>query len=207
LFGSASLAYFNKLGGRFLLPLYIPSITLLVVALGLVVQGAARRSAVVRLVIAAVSAGILVLLAVLSLGVTIPIVIQSHAEGAVGGENAFNTAAWHENQALQYWISHPPPGDYLLFSNEPDGVAFRTQHATGGSPRKTSGPYATDTYPLSAYVQELFSPGLDVYLVWIEPGSAKYFYTLDELASIARIQPLFVSGDGGVYRLLPKTGT
>jgi hypothetical protein len=207
LFGSASLAYFNKLGGRFLLPLYIPFVTLLVVAIGVLPEAARRRSSNVRLAIGIACTGILVLLAVLLLKITLPIVIQSHADGVVGGENAFNTAAWHENQALQYWNSHPPQGAYVLFSNEPDGVAFRTQHATGGSPRKTSGPYAKDNYPLSAYIPELFSAGMDVYLVWIEPGSAQYFYTVDELCSIASIQPLFVSSDGGVYRLLPRPGS
>ena len=35
LFGSASIAYFNKLSGRFLLPIYIPLVTLLVVVIGI----------------------------------------------------------------------------------------------------------------------------------------------------------------------------
>lgn len=207
LFGSAALAYSNKLGGRFLLPLYIPSVTLLVVALGLALRGAAGHSTVAQRAVVTVSAGILLLAAVLLLKITVPVVTQSHAEGAVGGENAFNTAVWRENQAMKYWTSHPPQGQYSLFSNQPDGVAFLTQHATGSSPRKTSGPYATDNYPLSDYIPDLFSADSDVYLVWIEPGSAKYFYTVDELASIAKIEPLFVGGDGGVYRLLPRSGS
>jgi hypothetical protein len=207
LFGSASLTYFNKLGGRFLLPLYIPFVTLVVVAIGLVLRGTARHSSALRLATAVISTGMLSLLALLLLRNTLPIVIGSHAQGAVGGGNAFNTAVWNENQALQYWSSHRPQGDYLLLSNEPDGVAFLTRHATAGSPRKTSGPYATDNFPLSSYIPELFSAGLDVYLVWIEPGNPQFFYTVDDLASIARMQPLFVSDDGAVYRLLPRAGS
>jgi hypothetical protein len=49
LFGSASLAYFNKLGGRFLLPLYLPLMTLPVLAAAAILASADRSaSAVLR---------------------------------------------------------------------------------------------------------------------------------------------------------------
>lgn len=206
LFGSASVAYSNKLGGRFLLPLYIPLVTLFLVALGFFLRSVKEQRGPVRLAVSAACFCGLLLLGGRLLQFSMPIVFQSHQEGAVGGENAFNTAAWNGNQALQYWRRHTPRGVYLLLSNEPDGVAFLTQHAAGSSPRKTSGPYGTENYPLDSYVSDLFSAGSDVYLVWIEPG-AKYFYSAADMASIARVQPLFIGKDGGVYRLLPKAGT
>ena len=45
LFGSASIAYFNKLAGRFLLPLYIPFITLVLLSVQLLL-GAARAACI-----------------------------------------------------------------------------------------------------------------------------------------------------------------
>ena len=46
LFGSASIAYFNKLGGRFILPLYVPLMALPVIVADGLVQAAKRgRSA------------------------------------------------------------------------------------------------------------------------------------------------------------------
>ena len=44
LFGSASIAYFNKLTGRFLLPVYIPFITLLVLAVDILMRLIHQRS-------------------------------------------------------------------------------------------------------------------------------------------------------------------
>ena len=42
-----------------------------------------------------------------------------------------------------------------------------------------------------------------VYIIWIEPNNYSYFYKVEELSSIAQVDPLFVGGDGGVYRLNP----
>jgi hypothetical protein len=205
LFGSASIAYFNKLGGRFLLPLYIPFIALLVAAVGVILRKAAKAdSSSVRLGAPLLSMVALALVAGLLLQITLPLVWASHADGATGGENVYNTRDWNRNQALQYWLGHEPQGQYLLLSDVPDGAALSTQHAATSSPRSSSGPYATDNYALSTYAPELFSAGQPVYLLWIEPRPADYFYTVADLAAIAKVEPLFVSDDGGVYRLTPK---
>ncbi len=42
-----------------------------------------------------------------------------------------------------------------------------------------------------------------MYVIWIEPNLNTYFYDVQDLSSIARVEPLFVSRDGGVYRLSP----
>lgn len=208
LFGSASIAYFNKLGGRFLLPLYIPIITLLVSAVAIAIEAARTADGRGwRLAGPLVGGAALIATAVLLLQITLPLVSASHTDGAAGGDNAFNTRDWNKNQAIAYWRANTPPGQYQLFSDEPDGVAFFTGHATLGSPRSTSGPYSTDQYALSSYPPELFASGEPVYLIWIEPSPARYFYTVDEMASIANVEPLFVSADGGVYRLTPKPGS
>ena len=56
---------------------------------------------------------------------------------------------------------------------------------------------------MSQYASELFSSGQDVYIIWIEPNDYSYFYKVDDLSSIAQIEPLFIGADGGVYRLKP----
>lgn len=208
LFGSASIAYFNKLGGRFLLPVYIPFITLLVTAVGRVIDASRKAGGRGwRLVAPLVGGAALLATAGLLLQVTLPLVSASHTDGAAGGDNAFNTKDWNKNQVIAYWRAHAPRGEYQLFSDEPDGVAFFTGHATLGSPRSTSGPYSTDQYALSSYPPELFASSVPVYLIWIEPRPATYFYTVGDLATIANVEPLFVSADGGVYRLTPKPGS
>ena len=208
LFGSASVAYYNKLGGRFLLPLYIPFVTLLTVALdNLLRLVRSWRPPSLRRFVSASSVGTLLLVAVLLFHVSLPVILDSHANGASGGENAFNTAAWHENKTIQYWLSHEPKGQYLLFSNYPDGVAFYTGHSCNRSPVKYSGPYGKEAYPVSQYASEVFPAGQPVYIIWIEPNDHSYFYEVEELSSIAKVEPLFVGDDGGVYRLKPLSGS
>ena len=208
LFGSASIAYYNKLGGRFLLPLFIPWVALLTVAVANLFRLA--KSWRTRLPPAAVSAGLvgmLLIFAGLLFQISLPVILDSHANGASDGENVFNTTTWHENSTMEYWLSHQPIGQYLLFSNYPDGVAFYTRHSCYRSPVKYSGPYGKEEYPVSQFTSELFSSGQPVYIIWIKPNDSSYFYDVEELSAIAHIDPLFVSGDGGVYRLTPISGS
>jgi len=205
LFGSASLTYYNKLGGRFLLPLYIPLIALPVAVVDQILSRVREsRSKEIRLVASVACHAALAGVALLLLEVTMPLVMESRAEGAAGGENAYNTKAWRENPAVQYWLNHIPPEPYSLLTNQPDGVAFLAQHPAWASPRKTSGPYGTEEYALDSYAAGLFPRGAEVYLVWIEPNPCTYCYTVDELRAIAQVEPLTESDAGGVYRLHPK---
>ena len=204
LFGSASMAYFNKLGGRFLLPLYVPVVSLPILAAGSILRWVKRVGS--RLVRTVVVAGCYIALAGLAgvvLRITYPLIIVSHAEGAVGGENAFNTREWNENPSIQFWRDRKSDGNYVQLSNEPDGVAFHTQHATRPAPRRTSGPYGTQELPISGYGPALFGSGNDVYLVWIEPNPYDHYYGVDELKAIASVETLFSSESGSVYQLRP----
>lgn len=207
LFGSASVTYFNKLGGRFLLPLYIPFITVLAAAVAILLQRSRNASSIGwRLGGPVMGAGALLATAALLLQVTVPLVSASHTDGAAGGDNVYNTREWNKNEAIAYWREHTPPGSYRLYSNEPDAVAFFSGQTVFSSPRSTSGPYGTEAYAVSSYAPELFGTNGNVYLVWIEPSPASYFYTVDQLATGMKVEPLFKSEDGGVYRLTPKAG-
>jgi hypothetical protein len=100
LFGSASVAYYNKLGGRFLLPLYFPVVTVTLIAVaGLLRAVEDSGMLIVRRSISICLMGGLAIVGALLLQNTIPVVMGSHANGAAGGEDVFNTTAWHENRA------------------------------------------------------------------------------------------------------------
>jgi len=80
LFGSASVAYFNKWTGRFLLPIYIPFITLLVLTVDILIHFIHQHnSKKLRRVIAIGFAGALIVIGVGLLRITIPVGLQSHA--------------------------------------------------------------------------------------------------------------------------------
>ncbi|MCL5611634.1 MAG: hypothetical protein M1485_03635 [Chloroflexi bacterium] len=203
LFGSASVTYFNKLEGRFLLPLYIPFVTLLVLAASALAQFADKiKSQAIRHITAIGIIGLLAAFAGSLLQITLPLVLDSHRTGAPG-ENAFNTKDWRENSVMKYWLKHQPSGNYLLFSNYSDGIAFYTWHSCYGSPRKFSGPYGKEEFPVTQYTSELFASGQDVYIIWIEPNAYSYYYPVEELSPIANIKPIFTSKDGGIYNLKP----
>lgn len=207
LFVSASIAYYNKLGGRFLLPLYIPSISLLLISGNTVIQSTrhVRPPEVYRTASLGLLGVLVVIFALLS-RITWPLILQSHVDGAADGENVFNTAAWQANDALQFW-NNRPPGDYRLFSNEPDGVAFSTRHECEASPRRFSGPYGQVEFPVKQYAAQLFPPGTrEIYLIWIEPNPYDYYYGVKALSAIAIVEPLFRGEGGGVYRLRPRAG-
>lgn len=105
---------------------------------------------------------------------------------------------------MLFWLTHRPGGSYVVFSNEPDGVAFNTQHAARAAPRRRTGPYGTVEIPLSNYRSKLFGTGNDVYLLWIEPGTYDYYYNPREVETIADMERLFTSDAGSVYQLMPK---
>ena len=205
LFGSASVTYFNKLEGRFLLPLYIPFVTLLVLAANALMQFADKiKSQAMRHIITIGIVGTLVVVAGSLLRITLPLVLDSHRTGAPG-ENVFNTKDWRENSVMNYWLAHEPQEDYILFSNYCDGISFYTWHSCHYSPGKFSGPYGKEEIPAAQYASELFASGQDVYIIWIEPNAYTYYYPVEELTSIANIQPIFTSKDGGIYSLKPNT--
>ena len=121
LFGSASIAYFNKLSGRFLLPVYIPFITLLVLTLDILMHLVHQHSPhKLRRIIAIGFVGTLIVIGVGLLQITIPVGLQTRADGT----NDFNGRAWHENSVMNYWLAHEPQGNYLLLAITRMGSRF-----------------------------------------------------------------------------------
>ncbi|HET6846085.1 MAG TPA: hypothetical protein VFH29_04580, partial [Anaerolineales bacterium] len=205
LFGSAAISYYNKLGGRFILPVYVPLLALpVIVADGLVrAAGSAHQNNLRRASMISGALAIAVLGAAI-MHTTYPMVMESHARGLTGGDNSFNNDRWRQNPALRYWKRNAPSGAFLLFSNEPDGVAFHTGRNVLQAPRRLTGPYGTDVMPVAEFKDELFAAGLPVYLIWIEPSSYDYYYEPKKLEEIAVVDGLFEDDLGSVYRLLPK---
>ncbi len=177
IFINASIAYFNRLNGRFLLPIYLP----LVILVLLVIQHSHSRP------IKQLSIFFVILFTVLQLQRTVTVMRQS-VDGIIP-YNAYNTRKWNENAALNYWKENLPQGNFILLSNYDAGVAFQTNHMAFASPRKTE-IYGTEIIPLSIYEEGIFKPGMETYLIWIEPNTYKHVYEPLELAPIANIERL-----------------
>jgi hypothetical protein len=190
IFINASIAYFNRLNGRFLLPIYLP----LVILVLLVIQHNRSRS-FTRL-------GVFLVILVTTLQLQRTVTLMRDSVNGTIPYNAYNTREWNENAVLNYWKENLPRGDFILLSNYDAGVAFQTDHMTIASPRKTE-IYGTEIIPLSIYEDEIFQPSMETYLIWIEPNAYKHVYEPLELDPIAKIERLFKHKDGAVYRLTP----
>ncbi len=200
LIGVALVSFFNKLDGRFLAPVYLPFVVLLVLAikvlrdfiLTLGIKGMTRIAQVAF-------PAILILVMTLTMRQSIQYITLSRAEG--GG---YTDRQWRNNSALRYWQDNPPRGQYLIFSNYPAGVVFYTWHEVLPSPRRTPNLDLGMVFPLDSYLDVLFQDGLETYLVWIEPNAYTHVYSVDELRPIADVRVLYEGKDGGVYQLLPR---
>lgn len=195
----ASLSSFNSLDSRFASPVFIPLVALVLATIDAILSSKlmpvefARTAARLSLHLPP-----LILLAlsgyrsVASLGL-------HHVSG--GG---YTSKDWRKNGAIEYWQSHEPEGDYLVFSNYPAGIAVHTWHVALPSPRRTEHPNAGEAViPLETYLPSLFTPGRDSYVLWIEPNEYTHVYSVDDLRGIAEVEILYESADGGIYRIFP----
>jgi hypothetical protein len=57
--------------------------------------------------------------------------------------------------------------------------------------------------PLERYASELFGPGLDVFLIWIQPSSSAHYYTPEDLKTAMEVVTVFESDGGSILELRP----
>lgn len=193
----ASLSSFNSLDSRFVSPIFIPLVALILATVEAILSSdlipAGLPKTVIRLVMfipALVLLGLSGLRSVVS--------VRLHNEHGGG----YTSRDWHNNQAIEFWRSHTPEGEYLTFSNYPAGVAVHTWHVVLSSPRRTAHPNVGEAViPLDTYLISLFVPGKDSYIIWIEPNEYTHVYSVDELRAIADVETLYEGMDGGIYRI------
>ena len=204
LIGSASITSFNRLDGRFIVPLYIPFIALIALTVAILLKRINPMGLPWKRRLAQF-AGVTFLFALGGLTVmrSLDLVVQAYESTFIAG-TTYNTREWNENTALRYWEDHQPRTAYIVFSNYNVGVAFHTWRPAYASPRRSINPDATEIFPLEGYQADLFAPGKESYLVWIEPNEYTHVYSIDELRQIVDIDVLFENKDGGVYRLRPR---
>jgi hypothetical protein len=200
LFTNALIAYFNRLWGRFQLPVYAPLVVLFLMVIGHGLRYLRETGFGGYRAAALLGAAFLVFVGAAQFDRTIGLMKDS-LNGVIP-ENGVNTREWNENSIIKYWNSHKPQGEYLLMSNYHAGAAFHTGHEALASPRKRE-VYGTEIIPLDRYVEGMFSSGADVYLLWIEPNELEHVYLPHELSPIAEIETLIENEDGGIYRLRP----
>lgn len=195
----ASLTSFNTLDSRFVSPVFIPLVALVLSAMEILLfSGFFRVKMPLSLTYAVVS---LPLLAVLGLSEMRSVTaIQFQRESGAG----YTSREWHDNDVIAYWLAHKPAGEYLVFSNYPAGVAVHAWHEALSSPRRTNHPNTGEAViPPETYLPSLFEAGKESYILWIEPNEYTHVYSVGDLREIAEVETVYESADGGVYRIMP----
>lgn len=200
LFGSALIAYFNRLWGRFQLPIYFPLVVLFLMVIWLGLRYLREKHLRAYYPLAGAGILFLIILAMLQFNTTIRLMKEAYM-GDIS-ENSINTREVNENSIIKYWKENPPKGEFHLFGNYTALVAFHTRQEVSDSPRK-SGVYDESIIPLENYVDDLFTDEKDVYLLWIEPNVYEHVYLPQELSPIADIETIIENEDGGLYLLRP----
>lgn len=200
LFANALISYFNRLWGRFQLPIYFPLVLLFLVLISYGLRYLKENHK--RIYIPAKILGVLFLLFTSISQINNTMILMREAVQGIIDENSINTQAVNENSIIQYWKKNPPQDDFHLFANYTALVAFHTQYQTDASPRK-SGVYDENIIPLENYIDDLFAKHQIVYLMWIEPNNFEHVYLPYELTPIAEIEVVIENEDGGLYRLRP----
>ncbi len=198
LFGNALIAYFNRIWGRFQLPIYFPLIVLFLSVIGLGLRHLRERHSKAYYPVSAVSFLFLAVFGLMQFNITIGLMRNSY-NGNIP-ENSINTAEANENSILQYWKENTPEGDFRIFGNQTALVAFHTAHEVDASPRR-SGVYDETIIPIEDYESTLFSNDEDVYLIWIEPNPYEHIYLPHEFSPVAQLETILENEDGGIYLL------
>lgn len=198
LFGNALTAYFNRLWGRFQLPVYFPLIVLFLTVIGLGLRYLRENHSRAYYPFSAISFLFLATLSAMQFNITLGLMKNSY--NGVIPENSINTREINENSILQYWEENAPAGEFRLFGNYTALVAFHTEHEVYASPRR-SGVYDATIVPIENYENVLFANDEDVYLIWIEPNPYEHVYLPNEFSPIAKIETILENEDGGIYLL------
>lgn len=193
----ASLSSFNSLDSRFVSPIFIPLVALILTTVKVILSSNLMPAGLPMMAIRLVMYVLPLILLGLSGYRSVASMSLHHEYG--GG---YTSIDWHDNQAIEYWQSHMPEDEYLAFSNYPAGVAVHTWHMALPSPRRTEHPNAGEAViPLDTYLPSMFVPGKDSYIVWIEPNEYTHVYSVDDLRAIVEVETLYEGMDGGIYRI------
>jgi len=196
----ASLSSFNSLDSRFVSPIFIPLIALIIWLFDRFLSSAFVGLKYVK----AVFPPSIYILLLVTLGVSANRSMTSVRLHHDAGDG-YTSSTWKSNDVILYWLSHQPDGEYLSFSNYPAGIAVRSWHATFSSPRRTAHPnVGEEIIPLVTYIPTLFAVGKDAYIIWIEPNEYIHVYSIDDLREIVEVEVMYESRDGGIYKILPK---
>jgi hypothetical protein len=191
---------------RFVMPIYVPLVAL-ILAIGDWYARNVRRAVPVVLTV-------LVAWVLIQAVTTVRLVADRYSNG-VGG---YATAEWRESQVMQFVEDHPSALSAHTFSNAALGIYYHTQTVVDFFPDRLnarwSGAYPVDALAGRQTIEDVRSlaaqPGESVTLIWFlaaarNPRYESIYlfnqYDLDEVREQFLLDTVYEGDDGGVYRL------
>jgi hypothetical protein len=117
-------------------------------------------------------------------------------EDGIAYYNIYNTPAYRDSTVTQHltpWATGPAA---TVYSNYPAAVYLATRRNARSLPNRTD--FFGVLTPLDTYFG-VWPGNSTAVLVWYEPNTKKNLYSVDELAALADMQPVFTSDDGSIY--------
>ena len=120
------------------------------------------------------------------------------------GAGGFNSTEWRESETIEFLQREPFETDPSFYSDAPDALYILADFEAGFGPVKT----AYNSPQTVAEAQDLaghWPQQEQVYLVWFHGIQREYLYTVEELQTLANIEPILQFADGTIYSISSKT--
>jgi hypothetical protein len=123
---------------------------------------------------------------------------KTQKEEGVPFYNLYNLPRYRDSAITRQLDGYLTPATPGVYSNYPAAVYFYTQHQAEGTPSNRG--IGGSKRDLESYAG--FWPATTpAILVWFEPNTKVFLYPPTKLETIAPLEPLYTSRDGGIYRL------
>ncbi len=121
--------------------------------------------------------------------------------------SGYSGQAWQNNEIIQYLLQHKISGSSgVIYSDDPYVVYYLANQTARRSPEWTS----TDPAKLDRKLSDLkgtWPAENNALLVWFDlndPSYYSYYFTVDELQTVASIDLIAQFKDGGIYSVKRK---
>ncbi|HEC92086.1 MAG TPA: hypothetical protein ENI51_03700 [Candidatus Atribacteria bacterium] len=193
----ASIFALERICGRFLAPIYLPIVLVLVFMIDKIFYLFSRFLSSQRLKVFLPIVFIFcfwLLYPILRVGKNIKYYLYV-------GTGEYSSKIWKDSEVIRYLRKHPCEEE--IYSNAPDAIYFFTNIPAKMSPRKYLYNMHTPTDDILK-LKKALNLNNNIFLVWFDNKFRNYLYNVEELKSIFDLKPLVSLGDGTIYRLRLK---
>jgi hypothetical protein len=121
------------------------------------------------------------------------------------GAGGLNSRVWRESQTIQYLEHQTVLGEHTIYSNSAEALYILTNITAKRAPFKTH-PYIPEIASDISSLEGVWPKEEKAYVVWFDEAAKTrtYYFTIDELRTIAKMVQVIQLDDGTVYLVSRK---